>query len=199
MILQTSMGELILNFLYSIVLGVLLGLVYDLFRILRIALGAFRTDRKKHFESMYSKGVKRFFKGNGGKCYSYIVTALCDVLFFTLSACAFSVFLFAFNYGIFRWFLLLGCIVGFRLYYISLGKAVVAISVTAADFITLAFNCVLTCIVVPVILLARLIKRPAVKFLLPLWQKTVTDIDRRRLKRYTLNSIDKLGDIVQFR
>lgn len=198
MILETSMEKLFVNLLYSVALGFLIGIIYDIFRIFKITLGAFGAERKKHFNSLYDKGIKRVIKSNGGKVYSYIITAFCDVMFFLLFAAVFSVFLFAFNYGIFRWFLLIGCIIGFRLYYISLGKAVITVSELAADFITLVLNCFLSLVLLPLNYLFEFIEAETIKFLLPFLQKRFESIDRYKLKRYTLKCIDKLENEVRF-
>lgn len=199
MMLNVSMGELGVCFLYSVCFGTVLGAVYDVFKIIKIILGVYNGNRKVYFSGSYGKYVKRIMKESNVRVYSYIVTMVSDILYFMLSGCLFSLFLYAFNYGIFRWFLLAGSLLGFVIYYNTLGKAVIKTAYIVADFVLLLINTALS-VVCRIFRLAFciLFKMPYVKFLLPFIRKTVCTIDRKRFKRYTLKCINNISDIVRF-
>lgn len=199
MILETSMRLLLLGILYSLAFGILLGLIFDAFKIIRIALGSYKSGGRERFKRIYSSKIKKYINSSGGAVYSYIVTTLFDLLFFITCGALFSVFLYVFNFGIFRWFLLAGALAGFRLYYITLGKAVTSVSVAAADSIVLIFNVFINLITVPVFFIFKLIKYPFVKFVYPAFGKIAAALDIIRLKRYNKVYIRRISEAVRFR
>lgn len=79
-------------FLASLVTGVVIGLIYDVFRVGRAIFGGGR--------------VKLFFE---------------DVLFFVMSALVFTVFMFNATFGVVRMFAAFGALVGFFAYRFSIG------------------------------------------------------------------------------
>ena len=86
---------------YSALLGMALGAVYDLFGTVRIAY-----DRS-------GRGVAR-----------YIGYFICDLLFFVLAAVVSAIFIFYVNNGRIRGIALIGSLLGFALYYHTLGRLV---------------------------------------------------------------------------
>lgn len=199
MILKVSMESLALCFLYSVVFGILSGALYNVLKIVKIALGADNSKRRKYFSFLYSKGIKHVLK-SGGKIYSHAVTFFTDIIFFVSEGCLFSLFLFVFNYGIFRWFLLAGAVLGFGIYHSTVGKAVVKAANLSADFVTLISDIIASAVFF--ILKAAFeffIKKPFATFLLPFSQKIAFAIDRTVFKRYTLKCIGKIPEIVKFK
>ncbi len=86
-------------FLASIALGVLIGLVYDVFRIIRV---------------IYKGGrLKLFFE---------------DVLFCVMASLVFAVFLFNASMGVLRMFAAFGVILGFFAYRFSVGRFTVPLA-----------------------------------------------------------------------
>ncbi len=80
-------------FLQSILLGFLFGLLYEVFRFLRLAIP-----------------------------HPDLVTNLEDLIFFLPATLLFLFFTFAFSDGVIRWFSLFGVLLGFFLYRNTLGK-----------------------------------------------------------------------------
>ncbi len=200
MTLKVSMESLAVCFLYSVVFGILSGALYNVLKIVKIALGADNSKREKHFSVFYSKGVKHVLKSGGGKLYSHTVTFFTDIVFFFIEGCLFSLFLYVFNYGIFRWFLLAGAVLGFGIYHATVGKAVVKAANLSADFVTLIFDVILSAVFsVLKAAFKILVKKPFVNFLLPFAQKIASAIDRALFKRYTLRCIGKIHEIVKFK
>ena len=90
---------------YSVLIGALLGAVYDVFRIIRIA-----------------------FDTAGRGIVTDIVYFICDVMFFIIAAIGSAIFIFHVNNGRIRGIALFGSLVGFLLYYNTAGRLVSAVS-----------------------------------------------------------------------
>lgn len=94
-----TVGTQVQAFLLSLGIGIVIGILYDLFRILRLCF----TDWKP-------------------------VVLIQDLLFWSVSAVLSFLFVFVVNNGEFRGFLAFGELVGFALYYFTLGALVYKIS-----------------------------------------------------------------------
>lgn len=90
--------------IYSLLLGIALGFVYDFFRAIRF-----------------------FFSQGEAEC-PFVIICICDVLFFVCSACIFGVFLFVFNRGRVRITALPVALCGFLIYLNTIGKIVVRVN-----------------------------------------------------------------------
>lgn len=88
-----------LSFLLSIFLGVCVGVFYDVFRILRLSLSTHK-----------------------------IVVLVQDILFWLFTAVASFLFVFVVNNGEFRFYFVFGELVGFAVYYFTMGAAVMKIT-----------------------------------------------------------------------
>lgn len=98
-IFGVSVSGQVLVFLYAMALGGALGAVYDVFRILRVAFGGQKT-----------------------------VVFIEDILFSALALVATFVFVVAVNRGELRFFVLIGELAGFSVYYFTLGRVVFTFS-----------------------------------------------------------------------
>ncbi len=94
------------NFLLSLGIGFILGIVYDVFRIIRLCISS-------------KKAV--------------IITF--DILYCIVLCFTFFVFLITVNEGQFRFYLLLGAGIGFSVYYFSLGAIIFSFSEFLTEFI----------------------------------------------------------------
>lgn len=94
-----TVGTQVQAFLLSLGIGVVIGILYDLFRILRLSF----TDNK-------------------------VVVVVQDILFWSVSAVLSFLFVFVVNNGEFRGYLAMGELAGFALYYFTLGICVMKIS-----------------------------------------------------------------------
>ena len=119
--IEISLSQQCMYFLWSVLLGAAVGVLYDIFRILRIALP--------------HNGVSVFFE---------------DILFCVITCCMLILMIFCANYGIVRWFAVMGCAGGFMLYRETVGKVVIG----AAERIILFFR---KYIISPVVSLAAYI------------------------------------------
>lgn len=186
--MEISMSALSLNCLYSAVLGVFLGALYDAVRLIRIVFGVSSYSDKRREFSIYSKGVFNIFSRKRGKVFTSVFLAVTDLLFFFLSAVAFILFLYVFNFGIFRWFFLLFAVIGFLIYYNSVGKLFVSVSTVISSYVMLALNVTLFAVLFPFKILFHALR----SLIKPLIAKIIAAIDKSKNKRYTLKCIDKL-------
>ncbi len=100
-----SLATQTMNFLLSLGVGFVLGIVYDSFRILRICI----SSRK-------------------------IVIILFDIIYCIFFGLAFFLFLLTTNEGQFRFYLFVGSGVGFSVYYFSLGVIIFSFSELLTEF-----------------------------------------------------------------
>ncbi len=140
--MEISMTALALEFLYSIILGVFLGIIYDAIRLLRVMRGTYKkseikTNEIPEFIQRYIRlPKKKLVKKKKGTFF----VAVGDVLFFVFSACAFSIFAYHFNDGVIRGFALFGMIFGFFVYYFTVGKLVLFLSFQIVNFVKMVFS-----------------------------------------------------------
>lgn len=190
-----SMTNLVLVTLYASVLGLFFGASYDAVRILRVVLGVSSYGGKEHFKGIYSRGINNCFKHKRNPVLDSVIVGLGDVLYFLFASVSFSVFLYYFNYGRFRWFILLFCILGFLAYYFSIGRAVIYFSDILSQSVILVVNVLIFIIVYPI----KAMLRTGKKYLLPLITKIVKKVDNEKRKRYTIKCIDRLSETVKFK
>ena len=100
-----------MTFLMSVVLGAALSAFYDVFRILRIA---FRTPKW--------------------------VVVIQDIIYFIICAVITFMFLLNNNYGMVRAFVIIGEILGWIIYYLTLGNLVIRLSKVIINFIKFALK-----------------------------------------------------------
>ncbi len=102
-----DMGRQLSLVVYSLILGAILGIIFDVLRISRVLLT---------------------YRGNGGRIRRVSDTFLSaiafieDIFFASVSAALLILFCFKVNRGISRSFLLFGAAVGFILYYFTVGR-----------------------------------------------------------------------------
>ena len=186
------MSALVLTSARALILGVLFGVLYDGVRILKCFLCVAKYGDKRRFDKVYSKGVCDIFPRSPGGVVVYALTALFDVLYFIIVTVSFVLFLYAFNHGVFRWFILLACTVGFFAYRSSFGKLVIRSVDAASDLIRLAVNLAIYLFAIPFKFLYRLCIRLYMIFLYPTVGKIRSRIDKSKNRRYTLKCIKEL-------
>lgn len=94
-------GQIYTFVLYSALIGMLIGTVYDVFGFIRIAYDTF-----------------------GKRIARNIAYFVCDILFFTFAAVISAIFIFHVNNGRIRGIALLGSLIGFVVYYHTLGRII---------------------------------------------------------------------------
>lgn len=110
-----------------LILGVILGVVYDLFKVKRHIFGS-----------------------------KYVFVFIDDVLFSVSSVTAFLMSVFIVNNGIFRWFEAFLCFIGFLLYRVLLSRILLRCMYTVADIIIAVVKQAFSLILFPFIYLLKL-------------------------------------------
>lgn len=133
--MYVSMSELSKMFLYSILLGFFLGSAYDIIRLSRIAVGMkYSADDGKKYDLGKYALIGRFFHLESRKAShrkDFFLSSFVffgDVAFCLFCSVAVAIFIYHFNNGEFRAFVLFGAALGFLFYYFTLGKIVIYLS-----------------------------------------------------------------------
>lgn len=103
--------------LYSGILGFLFGILYDFFRIIRLAFTVPGIIGSGKCKKVHKHGVA-----------VNILVFVCDILFFVIAGCITAIFIFHANDGKIRGIALFGSLVGFVIYYNTVGRLVTRIS-----------------------------------------------------------------------
>ncbi len=192
------MSALVLTGARSLILGVLFGVLYDVFRVLKCLLCVARYGDKRRFARVYSRGVYDIFPSTPRGAVAYALTAVFDVLFSIAVTVSFVLFLYAFNFGKFRWFILVCCAAGFLTYHVSLGRLVIKGVDAASDLLRLVFNLLLFAAALPFRYLYRVFAKICSVLIAPALNKIKSRIDKRRNRRYTLKCTEKLDEFFDF-
>ncbi len=176
---MTAQREAILLLLYSFLVGTGLGLVYDAFRIFRIALyGRKKADEKKMQRlACDARSVEISLKSEISQAFphpSFFLTFFCDVAFCVFSALTVTVMLFQFGDGRVRLFSLLGAFVGFVVYYFTFGKIVMLFS-----------NAIISAIKTVICTVLRYTLYPVCAFVLKIGRRTKCVFDDKKRKKNT--------------
>lgn len=196
--MNISMTNLAAVSLYAAVLGLILGASFDVIRILRVALGVSSYGKRKFFSKIYSSGIRNVFSFKRSRIVDSVIIGIGDLVFFIYAAVAFSIFLYRYNFGRFRWFILLSAAGGFIAYYFSIGKLVIRFSDAISQFVMLGVNILLFLLCLPFRLLFKSVKKLYTKLILPIITKMKNKVDKRRHKRYTDKCIKKIPQYVDF-
>lgn len=117
--------------LASLLLGVIMGGLYDVLRIQRVLLGISRYTEAADapiFRPKFCTPKKKKMSGRASQMIKYICLVLQDVIFCFTVGILLAVLLFYQNNGEFRGFVLAGAAVGFFAYYFTIGKLVIRAS-----------------------------------------------------------------------
>lgn len=185
-------------FLYSVLLGGILGVLYDAVRILRVFFGV----------SAYSLGARRLSEisfpligpllprhsPNKKRIWALLLLGVGDVLFALLAAVLFSVFLYVAASGYFRWFYLFGCGIGFFGYYFTVGKLVILSSETIVFLFRVFLRYILWIFLVPL----RFLRWCTGLFLLHCVQPVLRKIRYRMALQYTRRVRSRLWRLIRF-
>ncbi len=158
--MEISQAGLLRLFLSALLTGVALGAVYDILRALKTLAFAEEVSEKYREIELPLVGVCAYRTKMGAfkKSVYLIYTAVSDILFFVIGA-VFSVILaYSENSGRMRWMILVGMVLGFLIYYRTIGKLTGKISALTAFLLRAAAVYVYFCISAPIKALIRIIK-----------------------------------------
>lgn len=133
-------GEIYTYIFYSVGIGALIGIVYDIFRIIRIASTVPVVLRGEKHQKEYRSGI-----------VVNIIVFVCDILFFLIAAVISAIFIFYANNGRIRGIALFGSLCGFTAYYNTIGRLVTMVSTSVIRFIYSIFHFIRCCMVLPLL------------------------------------------------
>lgn len=171
--MEISQKAYIILILYSLVLGVFLGGVYDVIRIMRIAL------RPAHKEGVNSGGIRKGFE-----LIEFLFVFVTDIIFCIISAASIIVLVYYKNSGIIRWFVLAFAALGFFTYYNTVGKAVILCSEKIISFIRRAVYFIYKITLKPILSLFKLIFKN-------IYDKIIRESLKRRSKKLRSRLLEK--------
>ena len=138
--MEISVASQLWAIVYSLAVGVFLGLSYDVVRITRVLAGL-RPCAPTRLSSVNLPIIGRrageIKKRN--RFFADVFVFCGDIIYFTFAAFVFLVFVFHANYGNGRWFIVGGCFAGFVLYILTVGRAVMLVSGTVSFVLSAVF------------------------------------------------------------
>ena len=170
--LEVSFAAQVRAFFAALLLGVILGILYDAFFILRALLGAHTGKRgktrlaKRQYPLLPSDFLKRE-KGRAGRGAELAITAILDFLYAILFGFLLLLFTYWQSEGVFRLYYLAAAALGFAAYYLTLGRLVASCSAAIIFLVRLVLAYLWLFVRVPLVKLFFLLRR--VLFSLFLW------------------------------
>ncbi len=167
----------LLNIVYSVILGLIFGGIYDIIRVAQILCGI----------ASYSDGrvEMRLGKNVRGSRTAFVIFLLTDCAFMLTVTVMYSFLIYWADNGRVRFYLMLAAAVGFYIYYNTLGRLVMLCS----DFIVRVIKRIFTVLVIrPVTFILKLLRRGMSfvldRTLLLLVRRISGGIKQRRTDRY---------------
>ena len=147
--------------LYSVVFGIAVGAFYDANRIVRVFIGI--RYSKKGFEGLYRMRLPIVNKPVSLKCSGRfkvikgVVIFLGDLITLLFGTIGIIILNYSYNSGSFRMFTLIGTVVGFLVYYNTLGRLVMLFSEGLAICIKYAITSLFVIIGYPLLKIGEII------------------------------------------
>lgn len=157
--------QLFILLLYSATVGVALGVVYDVFRIFRVAFAPQSQDGVNSARKRKSKYSLVFHDA---------IIFLQDIIFWIIVAVVTILFTFMANRGQVRLFALAGQLAGFTIYYLTLGRLVYSIAERIIKVIKQVLYWIRCKVIMPIVRLA-----------LRVYKKVTCKLTHRYLVLYT--------------
>ncbi len=143
--------QLLLPFL-SLAFGLIAGVLYDVVRIFRCCLGIKYTQSAPKWLSKIklpllssSNKEKRM-----GAIKENIIMGITDILYFLILTVLMCIFVYAVNNGKIRWYIYVFSLLGFLIYYFTVGKLVIKVSSVASFIIRSMFSYIVLFLFAPV-------------------------------------------------
>ena len=197
-----SVSEQLWVTLYSLIMGVFLGFVYDIIRIVRSASG---VGNYSSFSIKLSKIKLPFLsvpcdkkKKNLSRIFSFILIFISDLLFALICSVSYSLFLFHTIRGQVRLYFILASGIGFLVYRFTASKFLITILECVLFISKTILRYVFKLISLPFLLIAVFIKKllslVKARILSPFFEK----LRYRRARSYTIRIKSRLCTDIRF-
>ena len=193
-----SQSDQLLILAYSLVIGLIFGALYDIFRISRVLFFGNGIGKMSASDKRIEGMIRRIIPERSEHTAILLsklrhikektVTVLIffeDILFFIISSLFFTVFLFQVNFGQLRLYIYIGAAAGFTVYYFTVAKLSAAVSGLAVSIIRLALFFTFYKIAKPIlIIIAKAISVPVNRLTL----KRIRYADKKEAGRLLLSA-----------
>ncbi len=159
--MEISLASQLFVFIASVILGLVLGALYDVIRIIRALLGISYINRfTQRLKELRLALIKNplFKEGAHSRTFDSIIIFVTDVVYFLAVTLALMIYIYHMNSGIVRWYIFAGAIVGMLMYYVTIGRLVISVSEYIVFFLKVIFSYLSFFISRPFILLYLKIK-----------------------------------------
>lgn len=177
--------RLFLLLIFSFFGGAIVGAIYDIHRIIRVWFGVRYThNRPERLLSrplpLLRRPLAEIRQGRLKKSLLSVVIFFQDILLFCVAGIGVAVLNYTFNDGRFRFYSVVALLVGFLLYYFTLGKLVIFISEWIVFFLRAAFLVLFYLLMKPFVLIWKFLGKNIAKVRSNLWKA----LAKRRKKMY---------------
>ena len=179
-----SLGKMVL---YAFFLGVGFGVLYDVFRIMRVVVGVeYLGVAKKSTDYLYSRKYPLIGKierreNKAKKYFLDIFVGVGDIIYCLFIGGVFCIFLYYSNDGIFRWHALAAASCGFFIYYKTLGAILITFAEIICVFLKIISKILLFAIAFPfkfmyniIISILKALFKPIAKFFILRYRRIAT-------------------------
>lgn len=160
--LMPAISEQITVLLFALLLGIFLGVMYDFFRVMRVCVGVRYGNRTlKKFWDKQLPLIGAYAVGRGKNITDKIknaVVCMGDILFSLAAGVAVSVFIYRHCYGIVRWYVFFGALLGFIAYYFTVGRVVLTVAELIMFFVATAVRYAVYFITRPIVMIFKKMK-----------------------------------------
>lgn len=220
--MEISMKTQLIITAYAVIVGAVIGIIYDIIRISRVFSGVTETssqskmytvklpligagiDRKHDFpkfcgfrEHTHTAGKKKKKAKVVSEFYKNIIVFAGDILFFFIVSPIFTVFIYYANNGKIRWYLIIGSIVGFMLYYITIGRIIMLFSSLIVFIIRSAGAYLIYFTIRPAVIFIRFIFGIIKALILRIVLRIKTAVMLKKMRKYTKKSEKSITLIVR--
>lgn len=119
----------LINIVYSLIIGLIFGGLYDIIRIVHIFCGIASYSGERH---KMKEGAVPF-----------VLFFLLDAVYMLTVTVLFSIFIYAFESGNYRWYLLAGVIFGMLLYFLTVGRLMMFFAESIVRFLRMIFRLII--------------------------------------------------------
>lgn len=142
--MEVSLIQQLTVSLYSVIMGAVFGLIYDIFRISRIFFGINYvnrfTEKIKNIKLPLIENPMIRESKIRNESFKSVVVGIGDILYFTVITPIAVIFVYHFNNGNVRWYIIAGIAIGFTVSYFTVGKIIISVSEYIVFFIKIFFS-----------------------------------------------------------
>lgn len=180
---------------YAFLLGAFLGVIYDVVRITRVTVGVRyggfaerSTDKLYEINYPLIGKQEKAEKGKLGSKMTAVFVFFGDLFFFSACGAVFCIFLYYTDSGMFRWQALAAAVLGFLVYYKTVGTLVISFAEFICFFVKIFVRILLKSIEIPIRFMYNII----VKVSKAVYSVTLARVVKRYRRRKTYAAMRRM-------